>query len=162
MVAVNAEDGIDFLRRLVQFLGQFVRCRFPASRLFQLLVFLPDLVKLTGLLDGEPHRPGLFGQGVHDGLADPPHRIGDELDPLVWIESLGRLDETDIAIVDEVQQGKPAAFILVGYAHHVLEVAADERVHGLFVAFDYPAGDGLLLLPRQDGNVADLLQIRGE
>ena len=60
----------------------------------------------------------LFGEGLQDRLADPPHSIGDEFEALRFVEALGSLDEAEVALVDEVAQRKTLVLVLLGYRNH--------------------------------------------
>src|SRR5258705_1668407 len=92
---------------------------------------LPDAVQEVRLLLGEAERPTMIREGVNDGLADPPDRVGDELDVLLGIESLGGLDEPDVPFIDEIEKGQTAAAVLLGEAHHEPEVRLYEPLESL-------------------------------
>jgi len=64
-------------RRATELLGQ--RCVRPG-----------ELGEIGVLIERDSYGPGLFGQGLKHGLADPPYRVGDELHVPLRIESAGR------------------------------------------------------------------------
>src|SRR5260370_1356819 len=72
---------------------------------------LTNAVQRAGAVQRNAHDAGLLGQGLEDRLADPPHGVRDELDPLGLVELVGRADQSQVAFVDEV--GERHALVLV-------------------------------------------------
>ena len=58
---------------------------------------LNNAVHPTG---GQSHGPALIGQGLQDGLPNPPNGIGNELKTFGFIVAVYRLDQTHIAFVN--------------------------------------------------------------
>ena len=112
----------------------------------------------------------MFAQGADHGLADPGKRIGRELVTATEVELVDRLDQAEIALLDQVAERQPP-----------IKVATRERDHQALVALDdlvaqtqgfglLPAGDRRFdprehfefLLPGENLRPADLLQIAGK
>ena len=65
----------------------------------------------AGAVQGDTYDSRLFGQCLKDGLANPPNRVRDELDPLRLVEFVGGANETEVALVDQI--GERDALILI-------------------------------------------------
>src|SRR5690606_15531847 len=113
-------------------------------------------------VERHPHDARLLGQRLQDRLPDPPDRVGDELDPLGFVELVGGADETEVALVDQV--GKRHALILVflGDCDNEAEGAADQGVEGLVVTGSYPAGEGGFLRLGDEWLLAYLAEVEIE
>src|SRR5690606_9409880 len=101
----------------------------------------------------------LVRQCSKDRLTDPPHRVRDELHALVRIELARRRHQTDVALLDQVDQRDTAILVLLGHTDHEPQVRADQRLHGLLIAGLRPMTQLDLLLRRQELVPADLAQI---
>ncbi len=107
---------------------------------------LADAVQQVGLLLRQAERPGLIREGMNDGLAHPPDGIRDELDVLAGIEALGSLDESDIALVDQIQEGQSAAAVFLGKGDHEAQVGLHQDAQSFVIAALDLAPQVLLLL----------------
>ncbi len=114
----------------------------------QLRLGLADAVEQIGLFLGQPERPALVRQGVDDRLAHPPDGVGDELDALVGVEALGRLDQPDVALVDQVEEGQAAAAVALGVGDHEAQVGLDELLERRLVTLADLAAEDFLLFGR--------------
>ena len=94
-----------------------------------------------------------------DRLPDPPHRIGDELDPPVRIELPGGGHQTHVPLADQVHQRHAAVLELLGHRDHEPNVMPGELLLRLYVPLERTPGHRRLLLHRQQGDTADLLEI---
>src|SRR3954463_5463676 len=65
---------------------------------------------------------GLVGDRAGDRLADPPRRVGAELEALAVVELLDRADQADVAFLDQVQQRHATADVLLRHADHETQV----------------------------------------
>ena len=77
---------------------------------------------------------GLLGQRLQDRLADPPDGVGDELDVPALVELVGRPDQAEVALVDQVGERDALVLVLLGDRNDEAEIAADQRVEGFFIA----------------------------
>ncbi len=79
------------------------------------------------------------------------HQIGvrDEMDAPFGVEPFRRLDEPDVALVDEVFQGNAAVAVLLGHQDHEAQVRLDQALPGLPVPLGRQPGAGLFFLAAQ-------------
>ena len=54
---------------------------------------------------------GLIGQGASDGLLDPPGAVGGKLGAFGRVKPLHSLHQTDVPLVDQVEQGQAIIFV---------------------------------------------------
>src|SRR6185369_10733225 len=97
---------------------------------------------------------------VEDGLAHPPHRIGDELDVALRVEAAGRLDEAQRPLVDEVQERHPEAAVALGVGDHEAQVGLHEALQRLLVPHADAPAKLLLVLPGERLEAGDLADVR--
>ena len=90
-----------------------------------------DAVECTCPIQGNPNDAALLREGLQNCLADPPHRIADELDAFGLVELMGGADETEVALIDEIGKRHPLVLILLRHRHHEPEVGADQLVERL-------------------------------
>ena len=93
----------------------------------------------------------LLGERVEDGLAHPPHRVGDELDVALGVEALGRLDQAEAALVDQVQEGQAQAAVALRVGDHEAQVGLDQPLQRLLVALLDAAAQHLLVVAASSG-----------
>ena len=74
---------------------------------------------------------GLVGDGAGDGLANPPGGVGGELEALGVVELLHRADETEVALLNEIQKQHAAAHIALGNGDHQAQIGLDELLLGV-------------------------------
>jgi hypothetical protein len=118
-----------------------IRCRVPAR------------------FSGHPDDAALLRQGLKDGLTDPPHGIGDELDPLGLVELVRGPDQAEVPLVDQVGKRNALVLVLLGHRYDEAEVAAHQLVEGLLFAQADPLRQRHLLLLRDQRIPADLAEI---
>ena len=120
-----------------------------------------DLVDGLHHMDGDTDGAGLVGNGPGDGLADPPGGIGGELVALGVVELLHRLDQAQIALLDQIQEQHAPAHIPLGDGYHQAQVGLGQALLGRLTPLQQAAqlllvllGDGALL-----SRLAGLLQL---
>jgi len=84
-------------------------------------------------MDGQANRFGLIGQSPLDRLFNPPGTVGRELSTFRWVESLDRLHQADISFIDEIQQRKAQAFVIVRDLYDQAKVRLDHLFARFFV-----------------------------
>ena len=143
-------------------------------------------------MDGDPDRPGLVGDRARDRLADPPGGVRRELEALRVVELLDGPDQTEVPLLDEVEEQHPPVAVALGDGHDEAKVGLDELLFG-FPSVQYgpllpapvgegdaigavgglqalepagavdpgldPAGELNLCLAREEGDLADLLEV---
>src|SRR3954453_18015745 len=144
----------------VHLLGQLLRGGLAPEVLEQLALDAAELVDHLDHVHRDADGTGLVGHRAGDRLADPPGGVGGELVALGVVELLHRADQTEVALLDEVQEGHAAAGVALGEGHHEPEVGLDELALGdLPVALDQVelAADGLGELELAEVGLAQLL-----
>ena len=66
-------------------------------------------------MDGDADRARLVGDGPRDRLPDPPRGIRRELEAAPVVELVDGAHETDVALLDQVQERKPSVHVLLGH-----------------------------------------------
>src|SRR5262245_32221775 len=112
VAAVDPQDGLHLFGGQVQFFADLGAGGFDSGAMDVLAVALGDLMQRPHLFEREAYRAPLLRQGMHDRLPNPPHGVGNKLDPPRRIEPFGRLDQTDVTLIDEVGERETAADIL--------------------------------------------------
>jgi hypothetical protein len=74
------------------------------------------------------HDPRLLGERLQYGLPNPPHGVGDELDPLRLVELVRRADEPEVPLVDEIRERDSLVLIFLGDGDHEAQIRAHELV----------------------------------
>ena len=148
----------DVLDRIVERDGDFGVGRLPAQLLGQKALGPghPDQGRV--LVQRDSHAAGLLGQRLQHRLADPPDGIRDELDPVVGIELLDRLEQPLVADRDELGEIESVTLILLHVGDHESEVGRDQPFGGSFIAGQRTAGQPLLLV--RIGDHGQLLNIQ--
>ncbi len=136
----DAERLPDLVRRHLGGAGDLVDGRLPPEGLHQLGLHLADPVQRLHHVDRDADGAGLVGDGASDRLADPPGCVGRELEAPAVVELLDRPHETEVALLDEVEQGQARRRVLLGDGHDEAQVRLDEPPLG------GPAGVDLLLV----------------
>ena len=82
-------------------------------------------------MHGNADGTGLVGDSTRDGLTDPPRGVRRELKALLVVELLDGADQTEVALLDQVQEQHAATDIALGDGDDQAQVGADERLLGL-------------------------------
>ena len=117
-----------------------------------------DLVELLDDVDGDPDRARLVSKRTGDRLADPPGRVGRELEALAIVELLRRADQADRALLDQVEERQPLVAVVLRDRDDQAQVRLDHLLLGVQIAAPDPLGEIDLLLRRQQAHLADVLE----
>ena len=109
-------------------------------------------------MDRDPDRPRLVGQRPGDRLADPPRRVGRELEPLAVVELLGRAHQAQRPLLDQVEEGQALVAVVLGDRDDQAQVRLDHLLLRVEVAALDPFRELDLLLRGQQSDLADVLQ----
>ena len=159
MSAGYAEGVGDFLGGYVEFLGEFLGGGATLVFLLESGVGFVDFVEGAYLVEGEADDAGLLGEGLEDGLTDPPDGVGDEFEAAGFVEFLGGLDEAEVALVDEVGQAEALVLVLFGNGDDEAEVGPGEFLEGPLVTLADALGELDFLLDGDEFFLADFLQV---
>ena len=118
-----------------------------------------DLVDRLDHVHGDADRARLVGDGAGDGLPDPPRGIGGELVALRVVELLDGLDQTEVALLNEVEKQHAAPDVALGDRHDQTQVRLGHAALGLLIALGHALGQLLLLLGGEQRHLADLLEV---
>jgi hypothetical protein len=116
-------------------------------------------VEGPGAVERHADDAALLGERLQDRLADPPDGVGDELDPLGLVELVGRADQAEVALVDQVRERDALVLVLLGDRDDEAQVGAHERVERLLVVGADALGEAHLLLARDQRIDADVAQV---
>src|SRR6266536_823953 len=104
----GVEQPVDLVQRHVQLDGQLLDGRLPTEHLVQAGLGAAQAPDLLVHVDRQADGPGTaVGGPTGDRLADPPGRIGRELEALAPVELLDRAQQPQVALLDQVAEGKP-------------------------------------------------------
>ena len=110
--------------------GDLLARRLAAVLLHEAARDAHELVDRLHHVDGDADRPRLVGDRARDRLADPPRRVGAELEALAVVELLDRADQADVAFLDQVEQRHAAADVLLRDADDEPQVRLGELLLG--------------------------------
>ena len=128
-------------------------------------------------MDGNTNRAGLVSDSTGNGLANPPGGIRAELVPLRVIELFDGTNQTNIPLLNQVQQAHTPANILFRDTDHQAQIRLGQAALGLFTIFNnaiitqsgqpellvsatlHAARQAHLFLGGKQGNTPDLAQV---
>ena len=100
----------------------------------------------------------LVGERPRDRLADPPGRVGRELESLAVVELLGRAHQPERALLDQVQERQALVAVVLGDRDDQTQVGLDHLLLGVEVTALDALGQLDLLLGGQQADLADVLE----
>ena len=103
--------------------------------------------------------PRLIHDRALDRLADPPRRVGREAEAALGVELVERVDEAEVAFLDQVGQREPAVGVVLRDADDEPQVVLDQPLPRREVAAGHRPGERELLLRRQEHVLPDLVEI---
>src|SRR5215216_1779029 len=154
----RAVDRVDLLGIDPRDVGDLLRGGLAAELRDQLALRAADLVELLDHVDRDADRARLVGERAGDRLADPPRRVGGELEALAVVELLRGADEAERALLDQVQEGEPLVAVVLRDRDDQAQVGLDHLLLRVEVAALDPAREVDLLLRGEQTDLADVLQ----
>src|SRR5829696_3572377 len=121
------DELLDPLGREVELLGELVERRGTAEARLEPRALLLEPGEVVGGMDGQADGAPGVGDAALDRLADPPRGVRGELEPLAPVELLDRVDEAEVALLDEVEQREAGRLVLLRNRHHKTQVRLHER-----------------------------------
>ena len=134
------EQRPDALEREAALLGDLGQQRLAVQLLREDAARAHHAAHLLGDVDGQPDRPALVGERAGDRLADPPGRVGRELEAHLVVELLDRADQAEVALLDQVEQRDAGLRVVARDRHHEPEVRLDQLALGGLVALVLAGG----------------------
>src|SRR5215203_1313270 len=153
----DVERLLDVLELQARRLGELLCRRSPLELELQALPRPPELDPPLVDVSRDTDRPRLVRHRTLTGLANPPGRVGRELEALPPVELLGGAVEADDAVLDQVAQGHALPLVALRDPDHEAQVAVDHPRFRLSVAALDPLGQLDLLGGGQKGIAADLV-----
>src|SRR5690606_2421733 len=111
-------------------------------------------------VDGQSDGARLVHDGAFDGLAYPPGGVGGEAEAAFGIELFHRVDEAEVAFLDEVQQRQAAVDVAAGDLHDQAQVGNDHALARRLVAAPCAPREVHFLFRGQQRTEADLVEIK--
>ena len=96
----------------------------PVSSALHALAALQPVVHVRG----QPDRARVVLDRAHERLADPPHRVGRELEAAPVVELLDRADQAEVALLDQVREREAEVAVVLRDRDDELQVVLDEAV----------------------------------
>jgi hypothetical protein len=90
-----------------------------------------NLTQQIGLVDGDLDRTTLLLDGALNRQADPPAAIGGDAVSQGFIELVDRLDQAQVAFLNQVGQREPLIAVFLGNLHHKAKIGADQELLAL-------------------------------
>ncbi len=156
---VERSERLNHFERESGGLGDFLRRRLATKLLAQSLRGAHDAGKVRGTVERHPHGPALAGQRSENCLADPPDRVGDELDALVRVELPRGGEESHVPFADQIGEREAAVLVFLGDRDDEAQVALHQLLHRLLVAGADQFRDGNFLLRGEERSLAHLEQV---
>ena len=132
--------------------------RLAAELAEELALDAPDLVQLLDDVHRHADRARLVGERPRHRLADPPGRVGRELEALAVVELLRRAHEPDRPLLDQVEEGQALVAVVLGDRDDQAQVRLDHLLLRRVVAALDALGELDLLGGRQQRHLADVLE----
>ena len=121
--------------------GDLLERRFAPELRPQLSIGAVDLLEPLDDVHGHADRSRLVGQRSRDRLANPPRRIGGELEAAAPVELLDRADETECPLLDQVEEREALVTVVLRDRDDEPEVGLDHALLGIHVAALDPFGE---------------------
>jgi hypothetical protein len=106
-VLVERQDGPHVLHGSIKPPGHLLEGGVAVARCLQLTLGTQHLVQLLDHVHRQADGARLVHDGPLDVLADPPGGVGGKAEAALGIELFEGVDESQIALLDEVEQGMP-------------------------------------------------------
>jgi hypothetical protein len=113
----NPDQRLDLFNSRFQGFRQFPRIWLAAQLLGKAVQGLRELIELfIHQMHRQADSTPVVGDGAGNRLADPPRRIGTELEAAAIVEFLGGSDQTNVSSLDQIGERYTAADVLLGDA----------------------------------------------
>ena len=129
VTAVLEQVG-DLLHRDAGLGRKFLVAGFATQLLMHLALDPGQFVDLLDEMNGQPDGAALIGHAPGDRLADPPRGVGRELESLGVVELLHGADQSEVALLDQVEQRHAATRVALGQRHHQTQVGLEQVAPG--------------------------------
>src|SRR5262249_49178683 len=114
----DLEDLSHFIEWQVHPLRDFLPGRFASEFLYEMSRRPDELFYFFDHVHRDTDRSGLFCNFPGNHLPESPEGIGTELIPAFVLELIHRLHQTDVSLLNQIQELEPAVRVLFGYTNH--------------------------------------------
>src|SRR5215217_3088681 len=130
----GALDRVDLVGLDAGVLGDLIGGRLAAKLRDELALGTADLVELLDDVDRDADRARLVGERAGDRLADPPGRVGGELEALAVVELLRGADQAERALLDQIEEGQALVAVVLRNRNDQAQVRLDHLLLRVEVA----------------------------
>src|SRR5438128_5651105 len=155
----NLLQLLDLVDRDAHAVGELLFARLPAELLEQGPRHARQLIEGVNHVDRDADRPRLVRDGARDRLADPPGRVGRELEAALVVELLDRAHQPQVPFLDQVEERQAPVEVLLGNRDHQAEVRLGEVMACLFRAGFHLLRQLNLFLSREQVDASNLLEV---
>ena len=110
-------------------------------------------------MNRNPDGSRLIRNRAGDGLPNPPGGVSTELVPFFPIKLVNCLDQTEVSLLDQIQEQHPAAYIFFGNADNQTQVRFTKLLLGLFISGLHFLRQFDFFLRGKERHLSDLFQI---
>src|SRR5689334_603252 len=154
----RALDRVDLLGIDARDVGDLLRRGLAAQLGDELALRAADLVELLDDVDRDADRARLVGERAGDRLADPPGRVGRELEALAVVELLRGADQAERPLLDQVEERQALVAVVLRDRDDEAEVRLDHLLLRVEVATLDAARKVDLFLSGEQTDLADVLE----
>ena len=159
-MATGRTQGIfDIIRCKLHCLSNFKNGWFPFKFLFKFVKCLVDFINGTYFIEGKPDDPCLFGQGLENGLPDPPNGIGNKLKSTGFIKTLGGLYQAKVSFIDQIRKAQALVLVLFGNRDYKTKVGTNKFFKGYTISFFNSSCKFNFFFCRNEVNFANFVKI---
>ena len=151
-------DLLDLVHRHLDVARDLLGQRLAAELGAELPLRAEDAVELLDDVHRHANRSALVRDRAGDGLADPPGRVRRELEALAVVELLGRADEPDRPLLDQVEERQALVPIALRDRDDEAEVRLDHRLLRRVLAALDALRELDLLRGGEERDLADVLE----
>ena len=156
---IEAQQALHVRRGSIQHVRYFFCTGFVIKLLGQLTGRPQVNIEFLHHMDRQANSAGLVHDAALDRLPNPPGGVGGETETALRVEFFHGANQAQVALLDQVQQRKPAVDITTGNLHHQAQVALDHPAAGTVITFQCQAGEVFLLIGGKQRRVANFVEV---
>ncbi|MPN03676.1 hypothetical protein SDC9_150908 [bioreactor metagenome] len=158
-VLVERQDATDVGDRPVEQRRHPLDRRFAAVGGLQVAHGAQHKIDFLDHMHRQTDGPRVVHDAAFDALADPPGRVGRKTEAALGVELFQRMDETEVAFLDQVEKGNAAVQVVLGDIHHQAQVVLDHLLTGHEIATTHQTSFRQFLVRRQQRPGADFVEV---
>ena len=154
-----AHDLTHLVNGHIDLVRDLVGSRLVAVLMEELTLYLLDLVDGLHHMDGDADGSRLIRDRARDRLSDPPCRVGGELEALGVVELFDRLDQSEVALLNQIEELHTSAEVALRDADNKTEVRFGKALSCRDIAVGDADREVDLLLGGKQRHLADVLEV---